>query len=410
MSRFSLNHSSPDEALLRYQLFAYCARAECDPTHYNQLAQKAAELTEWTDVPIQAEAHGLAPLLYVHSRAAGVQLPLAVKQQLQGLYLRHRWANQVRTSVLRKILTAYNAAGIESLVLKGAALAHLIYPQPGLRPMRDLDILVRESEAVQAQCLLADLGFHAPLPNNETFTSGHHLDIATLHAEGFCISVEVHHRLFRRNYPGPTGMESLTVTPLSFLLDGEGLTAYTLGYEDMLWHLCQHMIQDVSVFASTRLIWIADIVTFAEYFVTEIDWKKVKKQYPLVFNVLSLLHFMTPLSGKLLNQAHLSVGHAPKGIGADFQGWPRSSLVSQREKGYWRILRDTFLPSAWWLRSHYGLGSAQPLLWYRWIRHPLDILGWIKQLLHERLEEFRCKKRWGNEREATSLFVGKRYD
>ena len=40
-----------------------------------------------------------------------------------------------------------------------------------------------------------------------------------------------------------------------------------------------------------------------------------------------------------------------------------------------RILQDTFFPSGWWLRLHYGLDSAQPLFWYRWFRHPLYILG-----------------------------------
>jgi len=39
------------------------------------------------------------------------------------------------------------------------------------------------------------------------------------------------------------------------------------------------------------------------------------------------------------------------------------------------MLTDTFVPSEWWLRLHYGLNSAQPLFWYRWFKHPLYILG-----------------------------------
>jgi hypothetical protein len=177
------------------RLLAGCARVECQPVHYHQIAQAAAQLREWAEVAAQAEAHGLAPLLYVHLKGAGIQLPLAAKRELQGLYLRHRHANQVRTRVLHDVLAAYQAAGIPALVLKGAALFHLVYPEPGLRPMSDLDILVPESEAWRAQRTLAELGFDAPLPSGLVF-SHRHLSTARLRIEGLSIEVEIHHQLF----------------------------------------------------------------------------------------------------------------------------------------------------------------------------------------------------------------------
>jgi len=177
-----------------YRLLALCARAECNATHYEQLARRATQLTGWEGVPAQAEAHGMAPLLYTHLRAAGVQLPLTIKRKLQGLYLRHRHANRVRTRVLRDVLAAYKAAGVQALVLKGAALSHLVYPEPGLRPMSDLDILVSKSDLWRAQSLLADLGFDAPLPPGPTLPS-RHLPVATLQTEGLSIQVEIHYRL-----------------------------------------------------------------------------------------------------------------------------------------------------------------------------------------------------------------------
>jgi hypothetical protein len=113
---------------------------------------KMVPMREWAGGAAQAEAHGLAPLLYLHLKGTEVQLPLATKRELQGLYLRHRHANQVRTRVLHEVLAAYQSAGIPALVLKGAALFYLVYPEPGLRPMSDMDILVPESELMQ--CLV----------------------------------------------------------------------------------------------------------------------------------------------------------------------------------------------------------------------------------------------------------------
>jgi hypothetical protein len=402
---------------------ALCARAECSVTHYHQLAQEAAKFTEWEKVPAQAEAHGLGPLLYVHLLAAGVPFPPTVKRELLGLYLRHRQSNRVRMRVLHDILTAYDAAGIQALVLKGGALSHLVYPEPGLRPMSDLDILVPKSELWQAQGVLIELGFDASLPSDSTLPH-RHLPLATLHTEGLAIHVEIHHKLFsdyfdsaisyvhskilpvvrpiaqvrafcrkhilparllrtRQEHGGLTWeeLDSLTVPPYPFALGD--LTAYTLGCEDMLWHLCQHLASHVNVWDFGRLIWVADIVSFAERFVSEIDWKWIRRQYPAVLDMLSLLHFMTPLSDELLNQASINIGHIPQGIGVEYQGWPRTKVVHWRERGYWCVLRDTFFPSEWWLRLRYKLGSARSLFWYRWVRHPLYILGHVVRAILE---------------------------
>jgi hypothetical protein len=143
----------------------------------------------------------------------------------------------------------------------------------------------------------------------------------------------------------------------------------------MLWHLCQHVAYHASIWEPIRLIWVADLVGFSEQFVAEIDWERVARQYPLVLKMLSLFHFMTPLTDTLRRQAAIKIGQSPQGIGREFEGWPRKPLAEQRRKGVCRAIADTFSPSEWWLRLHYGLDSAQPLFWYRWFRHPFYILG-----------------------------------
>jgi hypothetical protein len=365
-----------------YHLLALCARADGKPAPDQQLARQANNFTEWTEVSAQAETHGLGPLLYIHFKTAGVSLPITIKRELQGLYLRHCHANKVRAQALAEILTAYQAAGIEALVLKGAALAHLVYPEPGLRPMGDLDLLVKKAEARRAQQVLAELGFNAPLPGPDDNLPGKHLAAATRHSQGLLTSVELHHNLFNIGTPASLELDELVAPPRPFALEGQ--TAYTLPYEEMLWHLCQHLILISQPF---RLIWLADIVGLAERFSTEIDWIRVERHYPLVLSTLSLFHFVTPLSDTLCQHAPLKIGSAPQGIGQEFQGWPRTSIRRQRAagKGYVRLLADTFFPSEWWLRLYYGLGSARPLFWHRWVRHPLRILGFIGRLLLERI-------------------------
>lgn len=362
-----------------------CARIDCDAALYRQIAQAAAQVIEWEVVPTHAEAHGVAPLFYRHLTAAGVTLPRAVKRELQASAVRHRLANQVHTRVLRDIVTRYQAAGIRVLALKGIALCHLLYPEPGLRPMGDLDLLVSEKDAARAQSLLSELGFSAPLPADGQRVEHRHLGQAIAQVEGFIVSVEIHHHLFERGVsPILMGIDDLTSAPLAFPLPPGDLTAQTLGYEDTLWYQCQHLVGDTTVFSATKLIWVADIVSFAERFVAAIDWARIKKQYPLVLSTLSLLHFLTPLSDRLLARASIAIGSAPPGMWDDFAKSPRTILDDQMNRGYGQTWRAAFSPSEWWLRLRYGLGSASPLPRFLRARHALYLAGRLNNALRRR--------------------------
>jgi hypothetical protein len=402
-----------------YRLLALCARAECDAANHTRIAQAAAEVESWDEVLAQLRNHGMAPLLYVHLKGAGVELPSDAAHVLQSMYVRHRWADRVRRRVLREILAAFQAEDIPTLVLKGGALTYLVYPESGLRPMSDLDILVPRPEVWRAGRVLAKLGFDLPLQAGQQLQH-RHLPIATRRSDGLMVAVEIHHQLLsdyfdatraylgaalalvsRRSpreeefgqelvspgHPGKRGAGwdqcSPALDPMPFSLDG--LTAHTLCYEDMLGHVCLHMISHVNVWDYARLIWVADLVSLAERFASEIDWERVRRNTPAVLDTLSLLHHSTPLSADLLSQAGVKIGRAPQGIGLDYRGWPRVQGKQWRDRGTRQVLADTLLPSEWWLRLRYKLGSSRPLFWYRWVRHPLHIVAQVIRSLLERL-------------------------
>jgi hypothetical protein len=355
---------------LAYQVLAHCARAEVDPALTHQLARLLSEFSGWEEISAQAEMHGLGPLLYVHSKATGTPLSPTVNRELQGLYLRHRQANRLRTGVLREVLAAFSAAGIQALVLKGAALSHLVYPEPGLRPMSDVDLLVRKAEARHALSLLVGLGFSASPPGNGPLPEKS-LAKAVLVTEGLPVSLDIHHDLCEGFDPLSLTMDELVDTPLPFSLGGT--TAYTLGHAEMLWHLCRHLIIH-GIGNPLRFIWLADVVGFAERFQNDIDWNSVRRHYPMVLNTVSLLHSVTPLSEALLTRAAINPSRPPRGIPFDFEARPEIRVAHWRRAGYTRALRQAFFPSELWLRMYYVLDSPRWLFWYRWVRHPLEMV------------------------------------
>lgn len=65
---------------------------------------------------------------------------------------------------LLRLCEAFDAAGVDVLVLKGPAVAHTMYPDPSWRPFGDLDVLVRTRDWRTACALLPELGYRRKFP------------------------------------------------------------------------------------------------------------------------------------------------------------------------------------------------------------------------------------------------------
>lgn len=354
-------------------LLHLCARVSSTDVPAAALFREVTACADWPAMLQLAEAHRLAPLLYYHLRQephrdAWYRVPAAIRRQLTVQYLRHQRANQIRLAALRTILEAYADAHLPVLLLKGSALCHLLYPDPALRPMGDLDVLVRPGDADRAQALLARLGFDAPAPGPRW--RHHHYPSAAKRQDGIVVLVEVHHHVLPANTGVSLTWETLTAPPCPVTLHAG--TAHTLGYEDMLWHLCHHLVGQP--IARQPLFWIAgvDILGFAARFANAIDWAFIRRRYPFVLNTLAMLSLVVPLPERLRRRLDLDVRSIPGGIGVIYDGWPAQSSREARKqpRTMIQLLRKTFRPSDWWLRLFYGLRDDQSVAFCRYVTHP----------------------------------------
>src|SRR6185503_4889983 len=112
----------------------------------------------WDEIIAQGLRLGLAAQL--HSFAGSKpRIPPAARQRLQELNLRQAGNGVAVYEQLREILQALNRAGVNAIVLKGAALAAGIYQNIATRPMKDLDVLIRKDKLPLAEATLASLGY-----------------------------------------------------------------------------------------------------------------------------------------------------------------------------------------------------------------------------------------------------------
>ncbi len=111
---------------------------------------------------VQASArHGLQPLLYFRLQTASDQenWPAELRGRLAVEWRAHAVREALACHELVRVLTALAGAGVQPLLMKGAALAYSHYPSPSLRPRGDADLLIPENQWLETVRCLQGLGY-----------------------------------------------------------------------------------------------------------------------------------------------------------------------------------------------------------------------------------------------------------
>ena len=149
------------------QILRLCARIEPHPQQQRDLTAACSGFAAWDELIRAAEAEGMAPLLLRHLTAANIILPDAARRTLRLLSVHHRQTNHILINMLGRVLTLLETQSIPALAHGGAALCQTLYPEPGLRPLSGLDLLLADKDIAPACALLRRHCFSA-LAETET--------------------------------------------------------------------------------------------------------------------------------------------------------------------------------------------------------------------------------------------------
>lgn len=252
--------------------FLYAAlRAAWDPQALpaaRALAQEGA--IDWPAWLRTAGEGGVAPHLYAALRGQGV-LPSAAEEYLRQAYYASVAWNLPLLQELASILRALAAAGVPTILLKGAALAHTLYENVALRPLADLDLLVRPADLPAALSALRAIGCvqdALELRPGFTETFGHHAVLRTPGPRP--TTLELHWTLLPPPYPcEPGALDWFWQTARPVAVDGA--SALVLAPEALLLHLCGHLLQHGEI-DSPRLVWLHDVAGVLFRYGDGIDW------------------------------------------------------------------------------------------------------------------------------------------
>ena len=116
---------------------------------------------DWQEIVRKTERFSLAPLVHASLRDAAQSgsVPAPVAERLKHVYRREAIRGMAVREALQAILLRLQAAGIPVVVLKGAALAALVYTSPNLRTMGDIDLLVHRGDLDEVDKLLHSMTY-----------------------------------------------------------------------------------------------------------------------------------------------------------------------------------------------------------------------------------------------------------
>ena len=276
------------------------------------------------------------------------------------------------------LLNSLRAAGIETMIMKGAALSLLYYKDLGLRSMGDVDILIRPHEVANVIDILVELGGKeiSDIPNvlTETYLYARH----AIHYSSDRISnLDLHWHVMDEACP-PSEDEPFWSGAIRTTI--RGVETLVMSPTDQLLHVCAHEARWTPI-PFPR--WIVDVVTILRTSPDDINWDRLislARRLRMVIPVREALQHVVDVGGApipssvLTNLHHLSLSKEevrdyrirclqPNPLRILSMEYRRMSLQPSRHSRRWRLFAFPSYARALWGLDHAWQLPFYGLLW-----------------------------------------------
>ena len=245
------------------ELLLCCASPAGSDRHAERIRTLSGQTLDWQCLLDTAAAHALRPLLYWGLKAVRPEnIPASLAESFQ-----HNTRNSVQlTAELFQLLDLFAREGIHVLPFKGPTLAIAAYGNLALRQFTDLDLLVRQEDALRAREILLGNGYRTDLQLNTRWEEAylHGYDEFVLYSPHGYPLVELHWAVTPRFFSVPLDIGQFWSRAASVRLGNREISAPSA--EDLLLVLCLHgtkhcwprlsMVADVAwLMAASNIRW-----------------------------------------------------------------------------------------------------------------------------------------------------------
>ncbi len=353
--------------------------------------------SDWNLLIAKAYQEGVASLVYWNFSKSGKfsSLPESTRNSLRSIYSGTWIQNQKILKELEIFSHLFSQADIPVVVLKGACFALTIYPDIGLRPMGDLDLLVQKKKLAKAVEIAKSLGYTDALPEASPGLNNllsHHVCLHRSGAQPF--TLEIHDSLVADKsfiYAVPvdwfwTQTEILDASPQTKFKDLQMLAPVA----QILFAATHAMLQHGG--KNVPLRWFYDLDVLIRFYADRMDWASLLAQ-ARKFEWSSALdaalfqactYFNTPIPD-YVRTALAEQSDRHQGLVDLMKIRPATHILEEHQKilslnwiGRFRLIFALILPLPAYMRWRYQLKSSWMLPAYYLIRW----LGILKDAIY----------------------------
>ncbi len=233
---------------------------------------------DWNLLLDKARREGISSLLYRNLKERDRIVPLRILKELKKDYINTAATNLLLLDELGKVLSALKDELVPVIVLKGGALLDTIYKDIGLRPLTDIDLLIKEEDFPRAQNVLRGMGYRNTPSYPEDFIKGE--VIVDLHWDLINIT-RVRSRKMAHSVELDEIWENSRPTKVA------NIEARVLSPEDMVMELSLHLTLHHGL---SRMVWFMDIALLVSFYSDEIDWDRLVKKSKK-YRLMRLLYY-----------------------------------------------------------------------------------------------------------------------
>ena len=249
------------------KILLHCLRGETGNISPSLL--QGLSISDWENVIKASITHGVTPLLYQRLEV-GMPAKIVdgkVLDRFHKIYLKNAAMNMRRYNELSKVLRMLQDDGISVIVLKGAHLAEIVYGNIALRPMSDMDLMVKRADLPEVAEKFLKMGYRSNkrLRNEGLSSALQKPSFTDFHNNNFDIHWTIDNGAFKIDVDSLWEQaQSVTVA---------GVKARALSPEDLLLYIAVH-----ASFHHTfdyRLRSLCDISQTIWHYRDEMDWEQV---------------------------------------------------------------------------------------------------------------------------------------
>lgn len=292
----------------------YCCRAE-DERAKNKLIGEERKDIDWNYFLKKARENAVSAIVYFRlnkNKSDFPDIPQEILEELKSDYYMNATKNTLLFEELGRALEAFKKSGLPVIALKGAALAETAYGNLALRPMTDIDLLVRKEDLLRVDEELKRLGYRASdrSVNDVDFSATYLMTLDYRSHLPNSPSFHIHWHFVNSSIPNESYIRHIQMEDIwkdaekAIISDVETLV---MAPHYLLIHLSEHALRVTHSLG--KLSFLCDINQAINFYRERLDWERLIKEsfkFKLNHMVYFNLYFTSQFLGAKIPERVLS--------------------------------------------------------------------------------------------------------